>query len=35
MTSRLLVPKHRYDEAVESAVAGMAGVKVGDPTILR
>jgi aldehyde dehydrogenase (NAD+) len=31
MTSRLLVPNDRYDEAVESAVAGMAGVKVGDP----
>jgi aldehyde dehydrogenase (NAD+) len=32
MTSRLLVPRSRYDEAVESAVAGMAGVKVGDPS---
>ncbi|HEV3227490.1 MAG TPA: aldehyde dehydrogenase family protein [Acidimicrobiales bacterium] len=32
MTSRLLVPRSRYDEAVEAAVSGMAGVKVGDPT---
>src|SRR5207253_352048 len=32
MTTRLLVPKSRYDEAVEGAVAGMAAVKVGDPT---
>jgi aldehyde dehydrogenase (NAD+) len=31
MTSRLLVPRTRFDEAVESAAAGMAGVKVGDP----
>jgi aldehyde dehydrogenase (NAD+) len=31
MTSRLLVPNKRFDEAVDSAVAGMAGVKVGDP----
>ncbi|MEY2438335.1 MAG: aldehyde dehydrogenase [Acidimicrobiaceae bacterium] len=32
MTTRLLVPRSRYEEAVESAVAGMASVKVGDPT---
>ena len=32
MTSRLLVPNSRYDEAVDAAVAGMASVKVGDPT---
>jgi len=32
MTSRLLVPRSRYDEAVEAAVTGMASVKVGDPT---
>ncbi|HEY2815122.1 MAG TPA: aldehyde dehydrogenase family protein [Acidimicrobiales bacterium] len=32
MASRLLVPRSRYDEAVEAAVAGMAGVKVGDPS---
>ena len=31
MTTRLLVPESRYDEAVEAAVSGMAGVKVGDP----
>src|SRR5262249_10606181 len=32
MTSRLLVPRSRYDEAVEAAASGMASVKVGDPT---
>src|SRR5205085_9965976 len=32
MTTRLLVPQSRYDEAVDAAVAGMAAVKVGDPT---
>jgi aldehyde dehydrogenase (NAD+) len=32
MTTRLVVPRQRYDEAVEAAVAGMASVKVGDPT---
>ena len=32
MTSRLLVPRSRYEEAVEAAVGGMASVKVGDPT---
>jgi aldehyde dehydrogenase (NAD+) len=32
MTTRLLVPQSKYDEAVEGAVAGMAAVKVGDPS---
>jgi len=32
MLTRLLVPRSRYDEAVELAAAGFAGVKVGDPT---
>jgi len=32
MQSRLLVPRARYDEAVELVAAGMAGVPYGDPT---
>jgi len=32
MTTRLLVPRSRYDEAVELAAAGLAGVSYGDPT---
>ena len=32
MTTRLLVPRSRYDEAVAGAVEGMAAVQVGDPT---
>ena len=31
ITSRLLVPESRYDEAVEQTVATMTGVPVGDP----
>jgi aldehyde dehydrogenase (NAD+) len=31
MTTRLVVPRERYDEAVQAAVDGMASVKVGDP----
>jgi aldehyde dehydrogenase (NAD+) len=31
MSTRLLVPRSRYDEAVEMAVAGIAGVTYGDP----
>ena len=32
MPTRLLVPRSRYDEAVELAAAGFAGVSYGDPT---
>src|SRR5205085_2658944 len=32
MASRLVVPRDRFDEAVEAAASGMASVKVGDPT---
>jgi len=32
MPTRLLVPRSRYDEAIELAVAGFEGVKYGDPT---
>jgi aldehyde dehydrogenase (NAD+) len=32
MLSRLLVPRARYDEAVELATAGMAAMKYGDPS---
>jgi aldehyde dehydrogenase (NAD+) len=32
MQSRLLVPRPRYDEAVELVAAGMAGIPYGDPT---
>lgn len=32
MPTRLLVPRARYDEAVEIAVTGMGRVKYGDPT---
>jgi aldehyde dehydrogenase (NAD+) len=31
MTTRLLVPRSRYDAAVDAAVTGMGSVKVGDP----
>ncbi|HKY68047.1 MAG TPA: aldehyde dehydrogenase family protein, partial [Acidimicrobiales bacterium] len=31
ITSRLLVPESKFDEAVEQTVATMAGVPVGDP----
>jgi len=31
ITTRLLVPRSRYDEAVEMAAASMAGVSYGDP----
>ncbi|MEO8814509.1 MAG: aldehyde dehydrogenase [Mycobacterium sp.] len=30
-TTRLLVPSGRYDEAVATAAAAMAGIRVGDP----
>ena len=32
MTTRLLVPKSRYDEAVEIAAGGFANITYGDPT---
>ncbi|MGY4648292.1 aldehyde dehydrogenase [Mycobacterium sp. URHB0021] len=32
ITTRLVVPRARYDEAVEAAAATMAGLKTGDPT---
>jgi aldehyde dehydrogenase (NAD+) len=32
MQSRLLVPRPRYDEAIELVAAGMAGIPYGDPT---
>ncbi len=32
MATRLLVPRSRYDEAVELAAAGFAGVTYGDPS---
>jgi aldehyde dehydrogenase (NAD+) len=32
MLTRLLVPRSRYDEAIELCTAGFGGVKVGDPT---
>jgi aldehyde dehydrogenase (NAD+) len=31
MSTRLLVPRSRYDEAVDLAVAGISGVTYGDP----
>jgi aldehyde dehydrogenase (NAD+) len=31
ITTRLLVPRDRYDEAVEAAAGAMAGLKPGDP----
>ncbi len=32
LTTRLLVPRDRYDEAVEIAAATMSGIGIGDPT---
>lgn len=32
ITTRLVVPRNRYDEAVEAAAATMGGLKAGDPT---
>ncbi|MEZ0356963.1 aldehyde dehydrogenase [Mycobacterium sp. SA01] len=32
ITTRLVVPRSRYDEAVEAAAATMGGIKAGDPT---
>jgi aldehyde dehydrogenase (NAD+) len=32
MPTRMLVPRSRYDEAVDLATAGFAGVSYGDPT---
>ena len=32
ITTRLVVPRNRYDEAVEAAAATMGGLKPGDPT---
>jgi len=35
ITTRLVVPRAKYDEAVEAAAATMAGLKPGDPTNKR
>jgi aldehyde dehydrogenase (NAD+) len=35
ITTRLVVPRAQYDEAVEAAAATMAGLKPGDPTSKR
>ena len=35
LTTRLVVPRAKYDEAVEAAAATMAGIKAGDPTNKR
>jgi aldehyde dehydrogenase (NAD+) len=35
ITTRLVVPRASYDEAVEAAAATMAGLKPGDPTSKR
>ncbi len=35
LTTRLVVPRAKYDEAVEAAAATMAGLKAGDPTSKR
>ena len=35
LTTRLVVPRAKYDEAVEAAAATMAGLKAGDPTNKR
>ena len=32
MPTRMLIPRSRYDEAVERAAEGFAGVRYGDPT---
>ena len=32
ITTRLVVPRARYDEAVQAAAATMSGIKPGDPT---
>lgn len=32
MLTRLLLPRHRYDEGVELVKAGFGGIAVGDPT---
>ncbi|NKQ56221.1 aldehyde dehydrogenase [Amycolatopsis sp. K13G38] len=31
LTTRLLVPRERYDEAVEKTAAALSGIRVGDP----
>lgn len=35
ITTRLVVPRAKYDEAVEAAAATMGGMKAGDPTNKR
>jgi aldehyde dehydrogenase (NAD+) len=35
MQTRLLVPRSRYDEAVELAAAGMAAIPYGDPSAME
>ena len=32
ITTRLVVPRDRYDDAVAAAAAAMSGIKPGDPT---
>jgi acyl-CoA reductase-like NAD-dependent aldehyde dehydrogenase len=35
LTTRLLVPRNRYNEAVETTASAMSGIRCGDPTDRR